>query len=143
MLAAVLNSIALLTSWVVNFNNYIRDIDTFEVERCIALHNEILMHGWVGSGRDAANFTGKNWFDHLGDQANNARGRLSTPLTRFLKGALTTDENNYSFFYHVGGLGYPLSMWTTHEAFGGDMDPDRYLTLYMANNIASHPDGLV
>lgn len=143
MLAAVLNFIGLLVSWSVTFNNYIRDIDRFDVERCIALHNEIVMHGWVGSGRDPANFTGKNWFDRVGDPADRTRDRLSTPLTRFLEGALITDEPNYSFFYYVYGLSYPEGMWSMHDAFAPHGDPNRYLTLYGATNIASHPEGLV
>ncbi|KAI4643339.1 uncharacterized protein J4E79_011280 [Alternaria viburni] len=57
------------------------------VERCISLHNEIVRHGWVGSGRspDTLASHSKSWFEVFGDEAEVERSALSPDLVQFLE----------------------------------------------------------
>jgi hypothetical protein len=107
-----------------------------EVERCISLHNEILRIGLEGSGKDA-NALGQSWFTRHGEHAADIRNRLSPELIAFLNGAQEV-EDNHSLFYFVAGLQDPSTMFAEENS-----DGDRYLTLYAANDIADHPDGLM
>lgn len=120
-----------------------------DYERCAALHNELLELGWVGSDKalehDAADdqtpvLHRVSWFDRHGDAAAQVRSRLSPSLVAFLEQALDS-PNGHSLFYHVNGLSPPGFLFLNNNL---DQDePDRYVTLYVANLIATHPDGLV
>lgn len=58
-------------------------------ERCIALHNETMHYGWVGSGRSPGSLesTCKTWFDTFGDEAEAVRSDLGPDLIKFLQHA--------------------------------------------------------
>ncbi|KAF7518591.1 hypothetical protein G7054_g13402 [Neopestalotiopsis clavispora] len=134
-----------LTSWRVTPDNPVRYAGSLDVERCAALHNEILWYGWNKSGGRPEDFPGVNWHEHHrgDDGAADARKRLSAPLAAFLDQALTTSDFRQSFFYHLSGLNAPAYMWDNHDWYQDEFDKDRYLTLYLAHSMASHPDGLV
>lgn len=132
-----------LTSWRVTPENPVRYSNSLDVERCVALHNEILWRGWNASGGTPEDFPGVNWFELHGEAAQPARARLSSPLSAFLDQALAINST-YSFFYYTGSFKWPPTMWESHETFQNPAERDRFLTLYVADsNIASHSDGLV
>jgi hypothetical protein len=84
-----------------------------DVERCVVLHNEILQHGWIGSGRSpdqlAANCT--HWFDYYGAKAEAVRPSLDPDLIIFLERALLPNVEEFSFFYWVNSLAGPDYMF--------------------------------
>ncbi|KAI4595872.1 hypothetical protein KJ359_006511 [Pestalotiopsis sp. 9143b] len=120
-----------------------------DYERCAALHNELLELGWAGSGKSleynaaddqALVLHRVSWFDHHGDAAAQVRSLLSPSLVAFLEQALDS-PNGHSLSYDVNGLSPPGFLFLNNN-----LDPDepnRYVTLYVANLIATHPDGLV
>ncbi len=142
---------ALPPNWRVTPANPPRAVDGIDYECCAALHNDLLeiaaSRGQRLSIQDGE--TGPlalpnraTWFEHHGEEAEQVRDRLSPSLVKFLELAHVVDD--ISIFYSVNGLHYPPSLWLNHEDMAEDEDDRyRYLTLYAANNIASHPDGLV
>ncbi|ORY13821.1 hypothetical protein BCR34DRAFT_480356 [Clohesyomyces aquaticus] len=103
------------------------------VDRCVALHNEILTIGWESRGRDTEDL-GQSWFEFYGGDADEVRERLSPHLVAFLERAWEVGDD-HSFFYYVAGLNPPTG-------FFPDPENHRFLTLYAANDIAEHPVGL-
>ncbi|KAI4950244.1 hypothetical protein J4E91_004900 [Alternaria rosae] len=82
-----------------------------DVERCISLHNEIVRHGWVGSGRspDTIASHSKSWFEIYGEEAEAERSNLSPYLIQFPR---VEKEGFYpEFFYWVQGLSHPEYMF--------------------------------
>ncbi|EFX03592.1 hypothetical protein CMQ_520 [Grosmannia clavigera kw1407] len=113
------------------------------VNRCATLHNQLFDIGQAGLGTSEPAVR-QNWFAFHGDKAEAVRHRLSPSLVAFLEQAWKCSGNGHAFFYYAYGLAYPESMWTTHEIEAKDSDsPYRYLTLYTATNLASHPEGVV
>jgi len=93
------------------------------VERCISLHNEIVRHGWVGSGRspDTLASHSKSWFEVFGDEAEAERSNLSPNLIQFLEQIQiprVEEEGFYpEFFYWVQGLSHPEYMFEFEDMF--------------------------
>ena len=91
------------------------------VERCISLHNEIVRHGWVGSGRspDTLASHSKSWFEVFGDEAEAERSNLSPGLIQFLEQVQiprVEEEGLYpEFFYWVQGLSHPEYMFEIED----------------------------
>jgi hypothetical protein len=108
---------------------------TMNVNRCVALHNEILAIGWQGRGNDDGDL-GQSWFVFYGEDAEDMRDYLSPDLVAFLERAWEVGDD-HSFFYYVSGLNHPTAMFSEH------LKDRRFLTLYTANDIAEHPDGLI
>ena len=115
------------------------------VERCVALNNEILRLGWVGSGRDPDLFESL-CPPFLHDSPPEARDGRTPDLIRFLEQARTRGKNEWlSFHYWVGdlvcwsGKDDPL---TSCMDIGADED-GRYLLLYDMGNFGSHRLGLM
>jgi hypothetical protein len=118
----------------------------FDVDRCVALHNEIMTIGWEGRQRRGKDYRGlgQSWFDFHGAAAEAVRGRLHQDLTAFLERAWEAEDDQHSFFYYVAGLSHPTYMFKDDE-FDVELDngDSRYVTLYTANDIAEHQDGLM
>jgi hypothetical protein len=98
-----------------------------DVDKCVALHNKIFMHGWLASGKSTEDFERDctTWFDYYGDEAEALRGTLSLDLAAFLESAYVT-KTDHSFFHYVSGLGYPSGLVETAEFFNmaySDGDP--------------------
>lgn len=129
-----------------------------QVERCVELHNEILHHGWIGSGRSADTFEAScpRWFDYFGTQAEAVRNDLAPDLVEFLKQAripVLPSGSEFSFSYWVYSLTGPGSMFespetfTIHEYDAADADDKywekRFVLLYWMNDFGSHRLGLM
>lgn len=130
---------SIASSWRVTPANPVRATSGLDYERCAALHNELLEIAWTRSGRSLDILERKSWFEFYGTQAEAIRGRLSKDIIAFLENAIEVAESNFHLFYYVAGLSTPDMLWTNHEY----KTEDRFLTLYIANDLASHLDGLV
>jgi hypothetical protein len=113
-----------------------------EVDRCVELHNEIVRLGWEGLGRDASSRPPATWFEFYGAEAETVRGSLSDDVKAFLEQAHQVGEGQ-SLFYYVGALSHPSLIFDFNELAFLEASPTRYVLLYIANNIAAHPMGLV
>jgi hypothetical protein len=119
------------------------------VERCVALHNEILRSGWVSSGRslETLESTSKTWFDTFGDDAEAVRAQLAPDLVRFLQQARVIHDPEFAadlpFFYWLQNLASPNFMFEQAEDWSDDGEDGRFLVLYEMNNFTGHWCGLV
>lgn len=117
-----------------------RQTEGLDFERCVELHNAILEHGWLSSGRSAEEFQLQCTpvYDRI---TGNIGEKCSAPLKAFLQGArdVPPGTNNFNFFYNVSVLTCAFGWndyYTTEE--------DRVLTLYsVSEGLYSKPDGLV
>jgi|SRR5690242_6540238 len=119
-----------------------------DVRRCITLHNEILLDGWVHSGHDAHTFDSqcKTWYDSAPTDAERIREDLTPDLFEFLRHARQPIEHFFAFFYYVSDLVHPLSLFMDYKVWQYDVEEGeekRYVTLYHANQLGSHPLGLM
>jgi hypothetical protein len=129
--------------WQVTHDNPIRYHDRLDHERCAALHNELVQRGWIGSGRSLDQLETVNWFQYYGQDAEDSQRLLSKDLVAFLEQAqMIKNDGQFCLFYYVTGLLSPDRMWETFDWMFEDEDKYRYLTLYGATSMASHPDGL-
>lgn len=129
--------------WQVTHDNPIRYHDRLDHERCAALHNELVQRGWIGSGRSLDQLETVNWFQYDGQDAEDSQRLLSKDLVAFLEQAqMIKNDGQFCLFYYVTGLLSPDRMWETFDWMFEDEDKYRYLTLYGATSMASHPDGL-
>jgi hypothetical protein len=117
-----------------------------DVERCIALHNEILLYAWINAGRSPESFESEctTWLDVFSDEAEATRAAFIPDVVRFLEGARMSDPNDMSFFYWVNGLAGPEYM-LEFDIEGADDEgwTERYIVLYMMNSFVSHGCGVV
>jgi hypothetical protein len=120
-----------------------------DVDKCVTLHNKILEHGWLHSGKTLEELeqNRKTWFDYHGDAAEAMRDLLSPDLTAFLERAYeVTCEDGHSFFYYVKCLFSPAmvqehSRTLNYECPDGEM---QNVVLYIMNySFGSHPMGLM
>jgi hypothetical protein len=120
---------------------------TMNVDKCVALHNKIFMHGWLGSDKSIEDFERDctTWFGYYSGEAEVLRDTLSLNLAAFLESAYVA-QTDHCFFHYVAGLNYPSALFETAEFFNmaySDGDPTRYVALYAMNRFASDPVGLV
>lgn len=119
-----------------------------DVQRCVNLHNEILLHGWTQSGNSAETFESncKTWYDSDPAEAENVRSDLTSDLFDFLRQARQPPVGQYfHFFYYVHSLYHPNRMYIDYERWQYDVEEGnkkRYVTLYGAPSVQSHPQGL-
>ncbi|GAB7353348.1 hypothetical protein MBLNU459_g3833t1 [Dothideomycetes sp. NU459] len=99
--------------------------------------------GWTGSGNSLDALETLTWFRYHGEAAENVRSILSESLVAFLERALIIKNDDHgSLFFYVHGLVQPGRLRETFEWREEEEAEPRYVTLYGANSMASHPDGL-
>lgn len=138
-------------------------VSKMNVAHCIELHNEIVRLGWIGMGRPLQDFHPPTWFDYHGQAAQAARRKLSADLVAFLQGAYEIPDaytDRQYFHYFATALMTPgddmfgfidggcSPAWVNqYEAYHGDLTQPgtlgRYVRLYYANSLVSHPEGLM
>ena len=129
--------------WQVTDDHPVRFPGRLDHERCAALHNEFIRRGWIGSGRSLDTLETVNWFQYYRRDAEDCRHLLSPDLVAFLEQAqMIKNDDQFCLFYYVTGLFGPDRIWETFEWMVEDEEKYRYLTLYAATSMASHPDGL-
>jgi hypothetical protein len=121
-----------------------------DVDKCVELHNKILKHGWVHSGKTIEDFEQncQTWFEYHGEQAEAISDLLSPDLIAFLEQAYEIDcEDGHSFFYFVSGLSGPGNIQEQMEVLNSACEEEgetRYVLLYVMNySFGSHPVGLM
>jgi hypothetical protein len=118
-----------------------RDIDGLDVERCVELHNAILEHGWLSSGRSVEDFESQcpPFYEHAPEIFDE---KCNASLKAFLLGARerrSGAEGDFSFFYNVSGL---ICEFGRHDYYIDE--ENRVFCLYMVGaGLYSKPDGLV
>jgi hypothetical protein len=120
-----------------------------DVQRCVTLHNEILLYGWAHAGNSAGTFESncKTWYDNDQAAAEGVRSDLTPDLFDFLRQARQPPSDQYfHFFYYVRGLHQGDGLYAGSERWqyeNDEGDEKRFVTLYPATQLASHPQGLV
>ncbi|KAK5108147.1 hypothetical protein LTR62_008743 [Meristemomyces frigidus] len=124
----------------------IRLYDDLDVERCAALHNTLMLYGWVCSGRKIPTMKKQSWWSRHGSQPLEAILRPS--LIRFLSKIF--DVQDHIMFYHLTGLARPTQMFQLGDVLEDEdnspakAEKYRFVVLYAANRaLVSHPAGLV
>ncbi|GAB7333456.1 hypothetical protein MBLNU13_g05054t1 [Cladosporium sp. NU13] len=103
------------------------DLEGLDFQRCAALHNAIVEHGWTASERD------------------DTTSRLHLSVIEFLKRAYDFYEDDFNFFHYLTGLRHAGDIELGFKQDLEDLDYDnRYYTLYCTDQThASKPDGLI
>ncbi|TKA29940.1 hypothetical protein B0A54_15066 [Friedmanniomyces endolithicus] len=82
-----------------------------DVDRCAALHNTLMLYGWIASGLALASLQKKSWWSRHGSQS--LLKVLRPELVRFL--GKIFDVEGHCFFYHLRGLARPGEMMMLGE----------------------------
>jgi hypothetical protein len=123
------------------------DIDGLDFQRCAALHNAILQHGWTSSGRALDAMPRTTWWVSNDDNPyrDTTTSHVHASVIEFLKHAYHFHEKDFSFFHYLTGLqgaGPDVSL-----SFKEDSESDndyRYFSLHCTDQThASNPDGLM
>lgn len=117
-----------------------RKTQGLDSERCIELHNAILEHGWLSSGRSIEDFQ-LQCTPFYERAAGIIDEKCSASLKTFFQGArhVPPGTNDFNFFYNVSGLDCAFG-W--HDFYAPE--EVRTLTLYsVAAGLYGSPDGLV
>ncbi|KAH0279188.1 hypothetical protein KCU91_g1919, partial [Aureobasidium melanogenum] len=125
---------------LVNEDNPAREEGNLDYERCAALHNAIVKHGWTASGRSLDDLPTVTAWGKDPDAWEEDIDRLHLSMVEFLKAAYDTGlpateqsydgmPRDYKFFYFLEGLIGPHG----HEAPGYNYDefedfPGQYMT---------------
>ncbi|KAF2141917.1 uncharacterized protein K452DRAFT_332619 [Aplosporella prunicola CBS 121167] len=131
-----------IAQWRVTPDNPPREIDGLDSERCAALHNFVVQHGWNSyHGTPVDLNTLSSWWTIWGNDAESLRPKLHPSLVDFLQRAYVTPwKSGLSFFTYLHGLNGVGEFWF-HDVFG---EPERTVTLYVTHTeFGSNPDGLV
>jgi hypothetical protein len=117
-----------------------RQTGALDFERCAELHNAILEHGWLSSGRSAEDFQSQctPFYDRAAEVID---AKCCYSLKAFFQAArdVPPGTNDFNFFYNVSVLncGFGWHDYYTEEE-------DRALTLYtVSEGLYGDPDGLV
>jgi hypothetical protein len=118
-----------------------------DADRCAALHNTLLLYGWVLSGKKIFQMEKRSWWGKYG--SDSLKQILRPKVVRFLSKVF--DVPGHNFFYHVSGLASEKEMLEL-----GDMLEDRehddsrkvekyrFIVLYNSSPaLVSHPAGIV
>ncbi|KAK6426135.1 hypothetical protein LTR95_016167 [Oleoguttula sp. CCFEE 5521] len=117
-----------------------------DVERCAAMHNTLLLYGWICSGKGIPDMQKKSWWGRHGTAELKAllRPSLAKYLTKIF------DVPGHNFFYHISGLASRQDMLELGERLKDDErqplreEKHRYLVLYSTpKEHVSHPAGIV
>jgi hypothetical protein len=151
MIFAVFDSVR---NQLVSEDNPARHEGDMDYERCAALHNAIVKHGWIASGHSLDDLPLTSCWQANEEGWEEDVDRLHPSMIEFLKRAYNTEmpdtepvynfmSRDYKFFYFLDGLVGPQN----HEFFDFDETGDfagHYMTLYTPNDdLGSHAQGLM
>lgn len=117
-----------------------RENDGLDFERCAKLHNAILEHAWLSSGRSTEDFQSQStpFYQRAAEVIDE---KCNASLKAFFQVARDAPPgtNGFNFFYNVSGLDCAFG-W--HDFYS--TDEDRSLTFYtVSQGLYGVPDGLV
>ena len=117
------------------------------IDRCAALHNTLLLYGWVCAGKKIAELQKRSWWSVNGSDA--LKSLLRPSLVRYLSKVFDVPFK-HCFFYHISGLARPKEMLKLGEVLRDEDRSDdraekhRFIVLYATNlDLVSHPAGVV
>nr|POE74320.1 hypothetical protein CFP56_70795 [Quercus suber] len=123
-----------------------RNDSDLDVDRCAALHNTLMLYGWVCSGKKISDMQKRSWWSKHGSESLQKLVRPS--LKRYLSKVF--DVPGHNFFYHVTGIARPMEMLLLGQLLE---DPDhdaskvekhRFLVIYTASKeLVKAPAGIV
>lgn len=130
----------------VSAENPPREDDDLDVGRCAALHNTLMLYGWVCSGKKIAGLVKKSWWSKYGSRS--LQQILHPSVVLYLSKIFDVPDHN--FFYYLSGLARPLEMLQLGDLLddqdraGLPSEKYRFLVLYATNKaLVGHPAGLV
>jgi hypothetical protein len=85
--------------------------DDLDIDRCAALHNTLLLYGWVCSGKRIPQMEKKSWWSRHGN--DDLKKLLRPSVVRYLSKVF--DVPGHNFFYHVSGLASPKDVFDQQE----------------------------
>lgn len=107
--------------------------DHLDFERCAALHNAIVKHTWVATGRDLKDLPIQHvWPPDDESALQEGLGRLHPDVISFLERAIVNPEGE--FFLYIGYLGPAKALWEQVDAL--DLDEDA-VALYLSHDDSS------
>jgi hypothetical protein len=120
--------------------------DDLDIDRCAALHNTLLLYGWVCSGKRIPQMEKKSWWSRHGN--DDLKKLLRPSVVRYLSKVF--DVPGHNFFYHVSGLASPKDVLQLGEVLeDAERSPSkdekyRYIVLYSTSrDHVTHPAGIV
>ena len=140
---------------LVSDDNPARDEGDLDYERCAALHNAIVKHGWIASGRSLEELPLTTCWGADEEGWEGYADRLQPSMIEFLKRAYDTDlpdteplyecmPRDYKFFYLLEGLNGGGGLEFFSPGAGIEDFPGQYFTLYTPNDrLGSHAQGLM
>jgi hypothetical protein len=116
------------------------DSEALDVQRCVELHNAILEHGWLSSGRSAKDFQSQctPYYERAAEEIDE---KCSASLKSFFQGARNVPAvmHRFNFFYNVSQLDCAFG-W--HDYY--TQEENRVLRLYTVSaGLYGDPDGLL
>ena len=116
------------------------DTEELDSQRCVELHNAILEHGWLSSGRSAEDFQSQctPYYERAAEKIDE---KCSASLKAFFQGAraVPPGEFHFNFFYNVSGLDCTFG-W--HDYY--TEEENRIFRYYIeSQGLYGHTDGLV
>lgn len=122
-------------------------LDDLDIDRCAALHNTLLLYGWVCSGKRIPQMEKKSWWSRHGN--DELKKILRPSVVRYLSKVF--DVPGHNFFYHVSGLAGPKDLLQLGEVLEDEEhgtpakeEKYRYLVLYnTSRDHVTHPAGIV
>lgn len=100
-----------------------------DFERCSALHNAIVKHGWVASGHDIADLQNiYEWPSSDEVFLHKAQERLHPDLIEMLKRYIDPGPEEGTFFRFLQGMPKDEAWWKWMESYNED-----WIQLYMAS----------
>lgn len=123
-----------------------KDDPDLDVDRCAALHNTLVLYGWVCSGKKIPDMKRRSWWSRHGSQT--LESLLRPSLVRYLSKVF--DIPDHQFFYHLRGLARPTELLQLGDVLE-DQDHDdnkaekyEFVVLYTTPRaLVSHPAGIV
>ncbi|CAK4030874.1 hypothetical protein DOTSEDRAFT_71585 [Lecanosticta acicola] len=120
--------------------------DQLDANRCSALHNTLLLYGWVCSGKKISALQKRSWWGRNGN--DNLKTILRPMVVRYLSKVF--DVPGHNFFYHVSALPTEKEMLQLGDLLE-DQDHDardaekyRFIILYKSSPaLVSQPAGIV
>jgi hypothetical protein len=125
---------------LVTSQNPPRETEELDFERCAELHNAILEHGWLSSGRSAEDFQSQ-CIPLYERAAGEIDEKCSDSLKSFFQSArdVPVGMHRFNLFYNVSGLDCAFG-W--HDYY--TEEENRVLRLYtVSEGLYGDPDGLV
>lgn len=123
-----------------------KDGPDLDVDRCAALHNTLVLYGWVCSGKKIADLKRRSWWSRHGSQT--LESLLRPSLVRYLTKVF--DIPDHQFFYHLRGLSRPTDLLQLgdvledHDHDDNKAEKYRFVVLYTTPRaLVSHPAGIV